>query len=119
MLVRKSTQTHNPGDPLQLLHIQMKKMKPAKGTALFRYHIHKTAKPRASFLDSLTHALHSVPSSHFKYQATLTLTHRENILFLRVHSDLGSRGLKNQSPCSGQEILLVFHFFLKCSKLLK
>lgn len=42
------------------------------------YHNHKIARPGASILDSLTHALHSVPSSHFKYQATLTLTHRKH-----------------------------------------
>lgn len=67
--------------------------------------------PEASFLDSQTHVLRSGPFSHSEYQATLTFPHRRNILFLRVHSDLESRGYKNLSPCSGQVIL----FFTFCN----
>ena len=63
--------------------------------------------PETSFLDCQIH----VPSSHSKYQSTLILTHKyKSILFLRVHLELGSRGWKDQSVCSGQVILFFTSF---------
>lgn len=47
-------------------------------------------------------------SFHPKCQATLILTHKSNVLFLRVYSDLGNRSQRNWSPCSEQVIFVCF-----------
>lgn len=69
----------------------MIKLKPHQGIALLRYHNHKTAKPAPVFWTPRSVLFNSVPSFHPKYQATLILTHKGSILFLRANSVLENR----------------------------